>query len=103
MTIALAQVTNSANAIYTSVGNTAITSLTMCNWGPSSVTANLYVVPNGYTPGTTNIALSSVVITSSETAQLYMFAEKLLLGPGDTICANTTANTVTAITSYTSL
>ena len=103
MTIALAQVTNSADAIYTSSGNTAITSLTMCNWGPSAVTANLYVVPNGTTPGTTNIALSSVLITSSETAQLYMFAEKLLLGPGDTICANASANTVTAITSYTSL
>ena len=103
MTIALAPVTNSADAIYTSSGNTAITSLTMCNWGPSAVTANLYVVPNGTTPGTTNIALSSVLITSSETAQLYMFAEKLLLGPGDTICANASANTVTAITSYTSL
>jgi hypothetical protein len=103
MTIALAQVTNTANAIYTSSGNTAITSLTMCNWGPSPVTTNLYVVPNGTTPGTTNIALSNVLITSGETAQLYMFAEKLLLGPGDTVCANTTANTLTAITSYTSL
>jgi len=103
MTIALAQVTSSPDAIYTSSGNTAITSLTLCNWGPSSVTANLYVVPSGYSADTTTIALSSVVITSTETAQLYMFAEKLLLGPGDTICANTTANTVTAITSYTSL
>lgn len=103
MTIALAQLTNSANAIYTSSGNTAITSLTMCNWGPNPITANLYVVPNGFTPGTTNIALSSVLIPSSETAQLYMFAEKLLLGPGDTICANANVSTVTAITSYTSL
>jgi hypothetical protein len=103
MTIALAQVTDSANAIYTSSGNTAITSLTMCNWGPGNVTTNLYVVPNGQSAGTTNIALSNVLIPSSETAQLYMFAEKLLLGPGDAICANTSANTVTAITSYTSL
>jgi len=103
MTIALATLTDTANAIYTSVGNTAITSLTMCNWGPSSVTTNLYVVPNGYTPDTTNIALANVLITSTETAQLYMFAEKLLLGPGDTICANTSANTVTAITSFTTL
>jgi hypothetical protein len=103
MTIALAQVTNLANAIYTSSGNTAITSLTMCNWGPSQVTANLYVVPNGNTAGTATIALSNVLITSGETAQLYMFAEKLLLGPSDTICANTSGNTVTAITSYTSL
>jgi hypothetical protein len=103
MTIALAQVTNTANAIYTSLGNTAITSLTMCNWGPSQVYANLYVVPNGNAVGTSTIALSNVLIPSGETAQMYMFAEKLLLGPSDAICANTSANTLTAITSYTSL
>jgi len=103
MTIALAQVNSVANAIYTSSGNTAITSLTMCNWGPNQVYANLYVVPNGQLVGTTTIALSNVLIPSGETAQLYMFAEKLLLGPNDTINANTSANTLTAITSYTNL
>jgi len=103
MTIATATLINTANAIYTSSGNTAITSLTMCNWGPNQVYANLYVVPNGQLPGTTNIALSNVLIPSGETAQLYMFAEKLLLGPNDTINANSSANTVTAITSYTTL
>ena len=51
----------------------------MCNWGPSTVTANLYVVPNSYTPDTNNIALSNIAIPSNETAQLYTFAEKLLL------------------------
>ena len=42
MTIALAQVANTSTAgnIYTSSGNTAITSLTMCNWGPTQVYAN---------------------------------------------------------------
>lgn len=103
MTIATYSLTNTPDAIYTSVGNTAITSLTMCNWGVANVTANLYVVPNGYTPDTTNIALASIAIPVSETAQMYMFAEKLLLGPGDTICANASANTVTAITSYTAI
>jgi hypothetical protein len=103
MTIATAQVTSSVSAIYTSSGNTAITSLTMCNWGPNQVYANLYVVPNGQLASTTNIALSNVLIPSGETAQLYMFAEKLLLGPSDTIRANTSANTLTAITSYTNL
>ena len=92
-----------ANVIYTSVGNTAITSLTMCNWGVSNVTANLFVVPSGNTPDTTNIALSNIAIPLSETAQMYMFSEKLLLANGDTICANASANTVTAITSYTTL
>jgi hypothetical protein len=103
MTIALAQVTNTANAIYTSSGNTAITSLTMCNWGANPTYANLYVVPNGDSASTLNIALANVLIPSSETAQLYMFAEKLLLGPNDSIRANVSNVTVTAITSYTSL
>jgi len=103
MTIATFSLTTTANVIYTSVGNTAITSLTMCNWGAGNVYANLYVVPSGQSPDTTNIALSNIAIPLSETAQMYMFSEKLLLGPGDTICANASANTVTAITSYTSL
>ena len=103
MTISTFSLTNTANAIYTSIGNTAITSLTMCNWGVGNVYANLFVVPSGSTPDTTNIALANISIPLSETAQMYMFAEKLLLGPGDTICANASANTVTAITSYTSL
>ena len=106
MTIALAQVGNATSAaanIYVSSGNTAITSLTMCNWGPNPTYANLFVVPNGNVPGTGTIALSNVLITSGETAQLYMFAEKLLLGPNDTIRANVSNVTVTAITSYTSL
>jgi hypothetical protein len=106
MTIALAQVGNATAAaanIYVSTGNTAITSLTMCNWGPNPTYANLFVVPNGNAASTLNIALSNVLITSGETAQLYMFAEKLLLGPNDTIRANVSNVTVTAITSYTSL
>lgn len=103
MSIVTFTLTDTANAVYTSVGNTAITSLTMCNWGTGNITANLYVVPNGYSPDTTNIALSNIAIPISETAQMYMFSEKLLLGPGDTICANASANTVTAITSYTSI
>lgn len=103
MTIATFSITDTADAVYTSVGNTAITSLTMCNWGVANVTANLYVVPNGFTPDTTNIALSNIAIPISETAQMYMFSEKVLLGPGDAIYANASANTLTAITSFTSL
>jgi hypothetical protein len=103
MTIVTYSLTDTADAVYTSVGNTAITSLTMCNWGTGNITANLYVVPNGFAPDTSTIALSNIAIPISETAQMYMFSEKLLLGPGDTICANASANTVTAITSYTAL
>jgi hypothetical protein len=103
MTIQTYSVTTVTGNAYQSSGNTAITSLTMCNWGAANVTANLYVVPNGSSASNNNIALQSVSIPASETAQLYMFAEKLLLANADTIQINASANTVTAITSYTAI
>ena len=103
MTIQTYSVTSTLGNAYTSSGNTAITSLTICNWGALAVTANLFVVPNSATPDTTNIVLSNISIPSNETAQLYTFAEKILLGPGDMIQIDSSANTLTAVTSYTSL
>jgi hypothetical protein len=103
MTITTTAVTTATGNIYISGGNTAITSLTLCNWGPSNVTANLFVVPSSGSPTTTNQALYSLQLQSGDTYQLYAAAEKLLLGPGDTIRVDATANTVSAITSYTSI
>jgi len=103
MTIAIANVTTTTSAVYTSGGNTAITSLTLCNWGPANVTANLYVVPSGHTADTSTQALYALPIYSGDTAQLYTFAEKLLLSDGDTVQVSATANSVTSITSYTSI
>jgi hypothetical protein len=103
MTIATSFVTTATGNVYISGGNTAITSFTLCNWGPSNVTANLYVVPNGNAVGNVNQALFSLPLQSGDTYQLYAAAEKLLLDNGDTIQVNATANTVTAITSYTSI
>ena len=103
MTIATASVTTLTGNIYVSGGNTAITSLTLCNWGPSNVTANLYVVPSSANASTSNQALSVLPLYSGDTYQLYAAAEKLLLGPGDSIRVSASANTVSAITSYTSI
>ena len=41
--------------------------------------------------------------TTGDTYQIYQAAEKLLLGPNDMIQVNASANSVTAITSYTSI
>jgi hypothetical protein len=103
MTIATFNVTTAVGNVYTSGGNTAITSLTLCNWGNSTVTANLYVVPSGQTANTSTQMLCNLSMTSNETAQLYTFAEKLLLANGDTVRVSATANTVTSITSYTAI
>ena len=79
------------------------TSLTLCNWGPANVTANLFVVPSGSSATTTNQAIYGLPLNSGDTYQLYAAAEKLLLGPGDAVQVNATANTVSIVTSYTTI
>jgi hypothetical protein len=104
MTITTATLTTSAANVFASSGNTAITSLTLCNWSPGNVTANLYVVPSGALAGTGTVALSSILLTSGDTYQLYAAAEKIILSNGDTIQANASSgNSVTVITSYTAI
>lgn len=108
MPITTANVTTAGNVVYTSTGNTAITFLSICNYGASTVLANVYAVPNGDTVGNTNIIVSSIELTAAanttgDTYQLYSGGEKLLLGNGDTIVIDTTANTVTSVTSYTTI
>lgn len=103
MSITTAEVTTLTGNVYISGGNTAITSFTLCNWGPSNVTANLFVVPSTYSASTTNQAIYSLLLASGDTYQLYAAAEKLLLDNNDSIQVDATANTVSAVTSYTSI
>ena len=63
MTIQVGNVTTSAASVYTSVGNTAITFLSLCNYTAGNVAANVYVVPSGGTAGNTNIILSNITVT----------------------------------------
>ena len=91
------------NTVYTSGGNTAITWLSLNNWGPANVTANVFVVPNGNSATTNNQILYALPLASSDTYQLYAAGEKLLLGPGDFVQVISTANTVTVVTSYTTI
>lgn len=103
MSISTVSVTTVGNIVYTSSGNTAITWLSLNNWGPSNVTANLFAVPNGNTATTTNQIAYSLLLQSGDTYQIYVGNEKLLLSNGDFVQADVTANTVSAVTSYTSV
>jgi hypothetical protein len=103
MTIQVANVTSAGNVVYASSGNTAITFLSICNFGTGNVTANVHVVPNGDTIGNTNIVLATLPLSSQDTYQLYAAGEKLLLGNGDSVQISANANTVTAVTSYTTI
>jgi hypothetical protein len=108
MTIQVANVTTAGNTVYTSSGNTAITFLSLCNYGNADVMTNLYVVPSGGTAGNACIVLAELLLTASgngtgDTYQLYAGGEKLLLGNGDFVSVIANANTVTTVTSFTTI
>jgi hypothetical protein len=103
MAISTVSVTTVGNTVYTSSGNTAITWLSLNNWGPSNVTANVYAVPSGETAGTSNQIAYALLLQSGDTYQIYAGNEKLLLSNGDFVAVDSTSNTVSAVTSYTSV
>ena len=104
MTIQVGNVTTSAASVYTSVGNTAITFLSLCNYTAGNVVANVFVVPSGNSAGNTNIIINNINITVGDTYQLYAGAEKLLLANGDSVQVNASANNaISTVTSYTSI
>lgn len=104
MTIALGNVTQTATAVYTSSGNTAVTFLSLCNYTAGNIVANVFVVPSGNTAGNLNCVLNNLEIAANDTYQLYAGGEKLLLGNGDTIQANANANnSISTVASYTNL
>jgi hypothetical protein len=103
MTIATSVVTSTISAVYTSSGNTAVTFLSICNYDIATpVTANIYIVPSGQSVSNSYVTVSNLAIANTDTYQIYDGNEKLVLGNGDFIHVNCSANTVTAITSYTS-
>ena len=102
MSISTATATSAGNIVYTSSGNTAITWLSLNNWGPSNVTANLFVVPNTGSAGTPNQVYYSLPLASGDTYQIYAANEKLLLDDGDFVQVNCTGN-IAVVTSYTSI
>lgn len=103
MPITTANVTSSTAAVYTSTGNTGVTFVSICNYTASNVTANVFVVPSGDTAGNLNLVLSAIGLTANDTYQLYAGSEKLVLGNGDTIQVNASANnSVATVTSFAS-
>ena len=103
MTIQASNVTTTGNVVYTSTGNTVVTFLSICNYDLTTpVTANIYVVPSGQSVSNSYVTISNLVIANVDTYQYYAGNEKLILSNGDFVHINCSANTVTAVTSYTS-
>ena len=90
MAIKNSNVTTIATSIYTSSGNSATTTIHLCNYSNKLATANIWIVPYGLTANNVNMIYSNVNITGTNT--LVIDTEKLILGPGDSVYANATAN-----------
>ena len=109
MTITTASLSTAVSNVYVSTGNTAITFMSFCNYSAGNVLANVYVVPSGLSAGNSNIILTGIELAAAgngtgDTYQLYSGGEKILLGDGDSIQADSDTNSaITVVTSYTTI
>ena len=79
--------TNALSIFTNAVGNTAISTVHLCNYTGNVQIANLYVVPNAAVASSAIIIYSNVSITPYNT--LIMSVEKIILSTvGDAIMAN---------------
>ena len=94
--------TTSVTTVYTSVGNSAITTAYLCNTSNSTVTANVYVVPNSATANVQNQIMSQIPIAGYDT--YIMETERLLMNNGDSLQIKTsTGSVLTVTTSFTGI
>lgn len=100
MATARATLTTSAANVLVSSGNTAVTTMYICNYSGSAATFNMYIVPTSGTAGSSNQIYNTVSIAASDTYVIDM--ERLILGSGDMIQANANVNSALTMTvSYT--
>ena len=109
ITTALLAASPSANTIYSSTGNTAITTLIFCNTNQfnagaptaNTVTLTLHIVPNATSAGPGNMIVNQLPIPAGET---FTFdTEKVILTQGDSVVAFASAANLSAVISYMSV
>ena len=99
MAITNKAVTNStATSIYTSSGNSAVSTVHFYNSTGSALSANLYVVPSGFVANTTNQIYGNVSITAQNT--FVIDREKFVLSAGDALFANGSVSGISATVTY---
>ena len=100
MAISNSVLTTTISNVYVSSGNTVVSVMYFCNTDSTSKTFNLYAVPSGTSTVNGNVQIyKNIQIAGDDTFVVDM--EKLVLGNGDTLRANASANnTVTATVSY---
>lgn len=99
MAITNTSLTTVISNIHVSSGNTVVSAMYFCNYGASTVYFNLYAVPSAGSAGTSTQLYNSIQLAAGDTYVVDW--EKVVLGNGETLQANATANSaVTATISY---
>jgi len=75
-----------ATSVYTSSGNSVVSTMHLCNFTNSTQSVNVFVVPSGTIANTVNIIYSNVSIAAYNT--YVVDKEKFVLANGDMIQAN---------------
>jgi hypothetical protein len=102
MAITNANILASATTVYTSTGNTVVSTLHLCNQSAAAVTVSVNLVPSGGTAAANNKIYANLSIAILDTYVIE--TERFILGNGDFIsCTANTANSVIATTTYTGI
>jgi len=86
MAINNSNVTSAGSAIYTSSGNTVVSTVHLCNQSATTILVSLNLVPSGGSASASNLIYKNISISSSDTYVIEN--ERLILGNGDFIFAN---------------
>ena len=96
MAIQNTALTTTAQSVYTSTGNSVVSTMHIPNYTGTPITCNVWVVPNGGTVSFTNIVYGNVTITAYNT--LVVDREKFILANGDKLYANVSASSSASCT-----
>ena len=97
MALAQAQLTNSAASIYSSTGNSAVTTMYICNTTGNAETFWVYLTAtSGTAAADSNTIYSNVSVAAGDT--YIIDTERLVLGNGETVKAKAGNSSVLTMT-----
>ena len=101
MAISTSNVAAAPATIIVSSGDTAITFMSLCNHGATTVLCDIHIIPNGDLSSINNLLITDLEIIAGDTFILYQGGEKILLGNGDYVqVVSDTPNVVSVVTSF---
>lgn len=102
MAVTNANVAASAGNIYTSSGNTVISTMHFCNVDSADRTLDLYIVPSGQAIDATRQVYKTLTIPAADTYTITN--ERFVLGNGDAVAATaSSADKIVATITYASV